>query len=108
MAKRLQNNLIPGPQKYTIADFNCEFPDDDACLTHIFEARWPNGITTCDSKKCGNVDRKHHRVTGRTAYACDYCGKHIYPLAGKPRISMLASVAALAVRSIRRLLSSAW
>ena len=74
MAKRLQNNSIPGPQKYTIADFNCEFPDDDACLTHIFEARWPNGITTCDSKKCGNVDRKHHRVTGRTAYACDYCG----------------------------------
>ncbi len=82
MAKRLQNNSIPGPQKYTISDFECEFPDDDACLTHIFEARWPGGITTCDSKKCGNVDRKHHRVTGRTAYACDYCGKHIYPLAG--------------------------
>ena len=26
--------------------------------------------------------RKHHRVSGRTAYACDYCGSHIYPLAG--------------------------
>jgi len=80
--KRKQTNSIPGSQKYTIADFNCEFPDDDACLTHIFEARWPGGITVCDSKKCGNVERRHHRVTGRTAYACDYCGKHIYPMAG--------------------------
>ncbi|MGD0798924.1 MAG: IS1595 family transposase [Acidobacteriaceae bacterium] len=82
MAKRLRNNSIPGCQKYTIADFHCEFPDDDACINHIFYARWPDGITVCDSPKCGNVERRHHRVTGRTAYACDYCGKHIYPLAG--------------------------
>ncbi len=82
MAKRKQTNTIPGYQKYTIADFNTEFANDDACLTHIFETRWPGGITVCDSKKCSNVERKHHRVTGRTAYACDYCGKHIYPLAG--------------------------
>lgn len=80
--KRKQTNTIPGNQKYTIADFNCEFPNDDACLDHIFYARWPDGITVCDSKKCGNVERRHHRVKGRTAYACDYCGKHIYPLAG--------------------------
>jgi len=33
----------------------------------------------CD--KC-HVERKHYRVTGRTAYACDHCGHHIYPLAG--------------------------
>ena len=82
MAKRKQTNSIPGNQRYTIADFQCEFPDNDACLNHVCEARWPGGITVCDSNKCGNVERKHHRVTGRTAYACDYCGKHIYPLAG--------------------------
>ena len=78
----LWNHSETKPQKYTIADFNSEFPDNDACLNHIFHARWPDGITVCDSKKCGNVERRHHRVTGRTAYACDYCGKHIYPLAG--------------------------
>ena len=82
MAKRLQNNSIPGPQRYTIADFNAEFPTEDACLNHIFYARWPDGITVCDSEKCGNVERRHHRVEGRKAYACDYCGKHIYPMAG--------------------------
>jgi transposase len=82
MAKRKQTNSIPGHQKYTIQDFNTEFPNDDACLEHIKEERWPDGITVCDSAKCGNVERRHHRVSGRTAYACDYCGKHIYPLAG--------------------------
>lgn len=82
MAKGKQTNSIPGYRKYTIQDFNTEFPNDDACLEHVKEERWPDGITVCDSARCGNVERKHHRVTGRTAYACDYCGKHIYPLAG--------------------------
>lgn len=30
--------------------------------------------------KCG-VTRKHYRVSGRKAYACNHCGRHIYPLA---------------------------
>ena len=64
---------------YTVADLNREFPNDDACLDYIKEQRWPNGVTKCG--KCG-VERKHCRVTGRTAYACDHCGNHIYPLKG--------------------------
>jgi transposase-like protein len=79
MAAGKTKNTIPPCQKYTIAHFNAEFPNDDACLTHILEARWPDGRTMCD--KCG-TERKHYRVTGRTAYACDHCGNHIYPLAG--------------------------
>src|SRR5258708_17186422 len=64
---------------YTVADFNREFPDDDACLEYVKALRWPNGVTHC--KKC-DTERKHHRVTGRTAYACDRCGNHMYPLKG--------------------------
>jgi transposase-like protein len=70
---------IPKELRYTVADFNGEFPNDDACLEHIKEQRWPDGVTEC--AKCG-VEQKHHRVTGRTAYACQACGNHIYPLAG--------------------------
>ena len=68
-ARIKQQQSIPGTQKYTIQDFNSEFPDDDACLNHVMQARWPDGITVCDSQKCGNVERRHHRVTGRTAFA---------------------------------------
>lgn len=74
-----RNNVLNKAQKYTVADFNAEFPDDDACLEYIKEQRWSDGIKLCDRCK---VERKHYRVTGRTAYACDHCGNHIYPLAG--------------------------
>jgi len=70
---------IPKEKRYTIDQFNKEFPDDDACLEFIKEQRWPDGIAFCE--KC-QKETKHHRITGRTAYSCDYCGTHIYPLAG--------------------------
>jgi transposase len=74
-----RRQTIPKELRYTVEQFHKEFPDDNACLEHVKEQRWPNGVTFCE--KC-QLDRKHHRVTGRTAYACDHCGNHIYPLAG--------------------------
>ena len=70
---------IPKELRYSVRDFNNEFPNDDSCLEYIKEQRWPNGVTHC--RKC-NEQRKHYRVGNRTAYACDHCGNHIYPLAG--------------------------
>src|SRR5207302_5446737 len=46
---------------------------------YIKNERWPGGVTEC--AKCG-IERKHYRVKGRTAYACETCGNHIFPLAG--------------------------
>src|ERR1700691_4652018 len=70
---------IPQHLRYSFEDFNRQFPNNDACLEYIKEQRWPNGITYCETCK---ADKKHHRVTDRTAYACELCGNHIYPLAG--------------------------
>jgi transposase len=70
---------IPKHLRFTLQDFSKRFPDDEACLEHLKEKRFPGGITEC--AKCG-VERKHHRVTGRPAYACDYCGSMISPMAG--------------------------
>jgi transposase-like protein len=70
---------IPKELRYSVWDFNNEFPNDTACLEYVKEQRWPNGITRC--AKC-KVERKHYRVGNRTAYACDHCGNHIFPLAG--------------------------
>ncbi len=65
-------------RKYTIRDFNCQFPDDAACLDFIKDARWPNGIF-CD--RCDRVT-KHHRITTRKVYSCDFCAAHVSPTAG--------------------------
>lgn len=70
---------IPKELRYSVKDFNNEFPDDSACLEYVKEHRWPNGMAPC--AKCGKKT-KHHRVGNRTAYACQFCGHHIYPLAG--------------------------
>lgn len=67
--------------RFTIADFNRQFPDEDACLQHIVDMVYPEGIY-CRSEKCGGQIRPHHKLTNRKAYSCDYCGTHVYPLAG--------------------------
>jgi transposase-like protein len=69
----------PADLRYLEVDPEREFPNDDACLEYVMELRWPNSVTRCG--KC-QVERKHSRVTGRTAYACNHCGNHIYPLKG--------------------------
>jgi transposase len=74
-----RRQTIPKHLRYTINDFNDQFPDNDACLEFLKEKRYPSGMAQCE--KCG-IERKHHRVTGRPAYACDYCGSMISPMAG--------------------------
>jgi transposase len=65
-------------KKYSIRDFEREFPNDDACLEWLKNSRWPDGI---HCEHCQRV-AKHHRITKRPAYACDFCGHHVYPMAG--------------------------
>jgi transposase len=74
-----RHQTIKKELRYTFLQFETEFPTDDACLEQIKEQRFPGGVTVCH--KC-EKPRKHYRVTGRTAYACESCGNHIYPLAG--------------------------
>ena len=64
--------------KYTVKDFETDFPNNDACLEWLKNSRWPEGITC---PKCEKVT-KHHKVTGRQVYACDFCGHQISPMAG--------------------------
>lgn len=75
-----RRQTIPAELRYTFQDFDRQFPTDDACLEAIKEQRFPGGVSDCH--KCNQKPKKHYRVKGRTAYACETCGNHIYPLAG--------------------------
>lgn len=70
---------IPKRLRFTLQQFSERFLNDEACLEYLKEKRYPGGLAHCE--KCG-VTREHHRVSGRPAYACDYCGKMISPMAG--------------------------
>src|SRR5215217_7110676 len=65
-------------RRYTIYDFNRDFPDDDACLDFVASLIYPDGIPC---RTCGEI-RPHARLNRRKAYSCAYCGTHVYPLAG--------------------------
>jgi transposase len=63
--------------KYTVKNFEREFPTDDICLEWIFNHRYPNGVSC---PVCQKVT-KHHRVAKRSCFECDNCGNQIYPTA---------------------------
>jgi len=64
--------------RYTFYEFDGDFPDDASCLEWLVGYLYPEGI---HCPKCERVT-KHHRVRSRTAYACQFCGHHEYPLVG--------------------------
>src|SRR5215218_6946072 len=65
-------------QRYTINDFNRDYPDEDTCLERLRNRRYPNG-STCE--KCERVT-KYHRDAERRSYSCQWCGYHVHPTAG--------------------------
>jgi transposase len=62
----------------TYTDFMRLFPDNDACLDYLKAKFYADG-TECPS--CGKPS-KFHRIKGRSAYSCQFCGHHVYPTAG--------------------------
>lgn len=65
-------------ERYTIANLDKEFTNDDDCLEWLKNYFYPNGIFCV---KCGRVT-KHHKVVSRHSYSCDYCGNHVHPTVG--------------------------
>jgi len=61
--------------KYTHKQFKQQFPNDTACLDHIFNERYGNAFSC---PQCGKTG--FYRVTGRKCYACK-CGYQLHPLA---------------------------
>lgn len=64
--------------KFTITQFLNRFPTNDSCLEEIRKLRWSDDMT------CPKCTRKSnfYKIKGRAAYACQFCGYHLYPLAG--------------------------
>lgn len=64
----------------TVREFFAQFFDDNTCLEHIMKVRF--GLQS-DCPKCGKASR-FSRVSSQRAYACQWCGHHLYPCVGTP------------------------
>jgi len=64
----------------TIAQFFKQFPDDEACLNHLFEMRFGQGF------ECPSCERPSnwYRIKAERAYSCQWCGHHLHPTVGTP------------------------
>lgn len=65
-------------ERYTVTQFNNDFPNDDTCLEWLKNHLYPNGIYCPICKKV----TKHHKIKSRPSYSCDYCGHHAHPTVG--------------------------
>src|SRR4030066_211869 len=65
-------------ERYTVTQFNQDFPDNDTCLEWLKNHLYPDGIYCPICKKV----TKHHKIASRPSYSCDYCGHHVHPTVG--------------------------
>jgi transposase len=81
MSARRRESVERSPasdSRMSYTEFLRRFPDNDACLDYLKQKFYPDG-TPCP--KCEKPSR-FHRIKGRSAYSCQFCGHHVYPTAG--------------------------
>jgi transposase-like protein len=64
----------------TITQFFRQFPDDETCLTHLFETRFGQGHVCPSCCRSANW----YRIQAERAYSCQWCGYHLHPTVGTP------------------------
>lgn len=66
----------------TTRQFFAKFPNDEACLAHLFEVRFGQSFP-CPNPKCGR-ETKWYRIKAERAFSCQFCGHHLHPTVGTP------------------------
>ena len=64
----------------TTTQFFRQFPDDETCLAHLFEARFGQGHVCPSCERSANW----YRIQAERAYSCQWCGHHLHPTVGTP------------------------
>jgi transposase len=61
-------------------DFFKRYPDEETCFDHVMETRYGKKSVCSKCEKETNFSK----IAKRPAYACQFCGHHVYPCAGTP------------------------
>lgn len=64
----------------TTTQFFRQFPDDESCLTHLFNVRFGQGFACPSCERPSNW----YRIKAERAYSCQWCGHHLHPTVGTP------------------------
>lgn len=69
---------------YSVTEFLAEFPDDAACLEHLWRTRHAPDGEHAECPKCGDVKvfKRYATKQQRQSWTCTACGHHLHPTAG--------------------------
>ena len=70
--------------RYSLMEFMREFPDDDACLEHLWRSRFSGDGEHAYCPKCDKRRsfKRYPTKQRRQSWTCTACGHHIQPTAG--------------------------
>lgn len=70
--------------QFSLMEFMREYPDDAACLEHLWRSRYSADGEHAECPKCEQerVFRKYQTTQGRQSWTCTGCGHHVHPTAG--------------------------
>ena len=71
--------------QFSLMEFMREYPDDAACLEHLWRERYSPDGTHADCPKCereGVVFKRYATAQGRQSWTCTACGHHVHPTGG--------------------------
>src|SRR6266511_2316124 len=69
---------------FSLMEFQRDFPDDAACLEHLWRTRYSPDGTHAECPKCERerIFKKYATKQGRQSWTCTGCGHHVHPTAG--------------------------
>lgn len=69
---------------YSVTEFLRDFPDDAACLEHLWRTRYSSDGEHAECPKCERerVFKRYATAQQRQSWTCTGCGHHVHPTAG--------------------------
>jgi transposase len=70
--------------QFSLMEFMRDYPDDAACLEHLWRERYSADGEHAECPKCAQerVFRRYATAQGRQSWTCTGCGHHVHPTAG--------------------------
>src|SRR5665213_3210701 len=70
--------------RFSVMEFMRQFPDDDACMLHLWRTRYSPDGEHAECPRCKVTRTFKHYANGdrRQSWTCTTCGLHVHPTAG--------------------------
>src|SRR5262249_39805952 len=82
--RKSPNRRASSESRCSLTEFMREFPNDDACLEHLWRSRFsPDGVNaTCPKCNETRAFKRYGTAQQRQSWCCTTCGYHLHPTAG--------------------------